>query len=187
MAEFYDYFERDSEVIAEINTGYRPQLIVMDGIEATRAIIAEPSPPKVVVLTTFDADDLEGIRFNQIVAEIERSGFEIVKARKHEDAEIAVQTDAAIGCMVVDWGKKGLEGKTIVLGSAGWQSICDPMLKAAGVDITKVKVATAAADPAYVNGLLGAQITGGSTAIRSPACRCRSSRSACRSFSPRIR
>jgi NitT/TauT family transport system substrate-binding protein len=34
---------------------------------------------------------------------------------------------------------KGLEGKTIVLGSAGWQSICDPMLKAAGVDITKVK------------------------------------------------
>jgi NitT/TauT family transport system substrate-binding protein len=34
---------------------------------------------------------------------------------------------------------KGLEGKTIVLGSAGWQAIADPMLKAAGVDITKVK------------------------------------------------
>jgi len=34
---------------------------------------------------------------------------------------------------------KDLEGKTVVLGSAGWQSICDPMLKAAGVDITKVK------------------------------------------------
>jgi len=34
---------------------------------------------------------------------------------------------------------KGLEGKTIVLGSAGWQSIADPMLKAAGVDISKVK------------------------------------------------
>ena len=63
----------------------------------------------------FDADDLEGIRFNQIVAEIERSGFEVVKARKLEDAEIAVQTDAAIGCMVVDWGKKGLEGKTAAL------------------------------------------------------------------------
>ena len=55
----------------------------------------------------FDADDLEGIRFNQIVEEIERSGFEVVKARTLEDAEIAVQTDAAIGCMVVDWGKKG--------------------------------------------------------------------------------
>jgi arginine/lysine/ornithine decarboxylase len=66
-------------------------------------------------MPTFDADDLEGVRFNQIVAEIERSGFEVVKARKLEDAEIAVQTDAAIGCMVVDWGKKGLEGKTAAL------------------------------------------------------------------------
>ncbi|MBR1162680.1 Orn/Lys/Arg decarboxylase N-terminal domain-containing protein [Bradyrhizobium elkanii] len=63
----------------------------------------------------FEADDLEGIRFNQIIAEIERSGFEVVRARKLEDAEIAVQTDAAIGCMVVDWGKKGLEGKTAAL------------------------------------------------------------------------
>ena len=34
---------------------------------------------------------------------------------------------------------KALEGKTVVLGSAGWQSICDPMLKAAGVDIKKIK------------------------------------------------
>ncbi|GGC59568.1 Orn/Lys/Arg decarboxylase N-terminal domain-containing protein [Chelatococcus reniformis] len=64
---------------------------------------------------SFDPDDLEGVRFNQIIAEIERSGFETVQARKLEDAEIAVQTDAAIGCMVVDWGKKGLEGKTAAL------------------------------------------------------------------------
>ena len=42
---------------------------------------------------------------------------------------------------------KGLEGKTIVLGSAGWQSIADPMLKAAGVDITKVKYVDAAGRP----------------------------------------
>src|SRR3984957_8162197 len=63
----------------------------------------------------FDADDLEGLRFNQIVTEIERSGFEVVRARRLDDAEIAVQTDAAIGCMVVDWGKKGLEGKTAAL------------------------------------------------------------------------
>ena len=34
---------------------------------------------------------------------------------------------------------KGLEGKTILLGSAGWQSIADPMLFAAGVDIKKIK------------------------------------------------
>ena len=40
---------------------------------------------------------------------------------------------------------KGLEGKTIVLGSAGWQSIADPMLAAAGVDLTKVKYVEVAA------------------------------------------
>jgi NitT/TauT family transport system substrate-binding protein len=34
---------------------------------------------------------------------------------------------------------KGLEGKTILLGSAGWQSICDPMLYAAGVDVKTIK------------------------------------------------
>jgi NitT/TauT family transport system substrate-binding protein len=34
---------------------------------------------------------------------------------------------------------KDLEGKTILLGSAAWQSIVDPMLKAQGVDVTKVK------------------------------------------------
>jgi NitT/TauT family transport system substrate-binding protein len=34
---------------------------------------------------------------------------------------------------------KALEGKTVVLGSAGWQSICDPMLLSSGVDISKVK------------------------------------------------
>ncbi|MCO5070642.1 MAG: ABC transporter substrate-binding protein [Rhizobiaceae bacterium] len=34
---------------------------------------------------------------------------------------------------------KGLEGKTILLGSAAWQSITDPMLAAQGVDVSKVK------------------------------------------------
>src|ERR1700726_2058724 len=63
----------------------------------------------------FDADDLAGVRFNQIIDEIHRSGFEVVRARRVEDAEMAVQTDAAIGCMVVDWGKRGLEGKTAAL------------------------------------------------------------------------
>ena len=43
-----------------------------------------------------------------------------------------------------------------------------PMLIAEelNVDINTVKIATAPANPAYVNGLLGAQITGGSTSIR---------------------
>ncbi|MCX5496042.1 ABC transporter substrate-binding protein [Kaistia dalseonensis] len=34
---------------------------------------------------------------------------------------------------------KKLEGKTILLGSAAWQSIVDPMLAVQGVDVTKVK------------------------------------------------
>ena len=55
------------------------------------------------------------MRVHQIITAIERMGFQVVKARRLEDAEIAVQTDAAIGCMVVDWGKKGLEGKPAAL------------------------------------------------------------------------
>ncbi|MGO8908098.1 MAG: Orn/Lys/Arg decarboxylase N-terminal domain-containing protein [Bradyrhizobium sp.] len=63
----------------------------------------------------FNAEDLEGLRLAHIAVEIEKLGFEVVRARRVEDAEMAVQTDAAIGCMVVDWGKKGLEGKTTAL------------------------------------------------------------------------
>ena len=63
----------------------------------------------------FDADDLEGLRVNQIIAAIERMGFQVVRARRVDDAEIAVQTDAAIGLLVVDWGKKGIEGKAASL------------------------------------------------------------------------
>ena len=63
----------------------------------------------------FDSDDLEGLRIQQIIVAIERLGFQVVRARRIEDAEIAVRTDAAIGCLVADWGKKGLEGKTASL------------------------------------------------------------------------
>ncbi|SDR20194.1 ornithine decarboxylase [Rhizobiales bacterium GAS113] len=68
-----------------------------------------------VCAPAFDAVDLEGLRLQQIIAAVEQLGFEVVRARRIEDAELAVQTDAAIGCMVVDWGKKGLEGKTAAL------------------------------------------------------------------------
>jgi ornithine decarboxylase len=68
-----------------------------------------------VCAPAFDAEDLEGARLTQITAAIEKQGFEVIRARRIEDAELAVQTDAAIGCMVVDWGKKGLEGKTAAL------------------------------------------------------------------------
>ena len=68
-----------------------------------------------VCAPAFDADDLEGVRLAQIVTAIEQLGFQVVRARRIEDAELAVQADAAIGCMVVDWGRKGLEGKTAAL------------------------------------------------------------------------
>jgi ornithine decarboxylase len=68
-----------------------------------------------VCAPAFDADDLEGQRLQQIIVAIEKLGFPVTRARRIEDAELAVQADAAIGCTVVDWGKKGLEGKTAAL------------------------------------------------------------------------
>ncbi|MBN9528434.1 MAG: amino acid decarboxylase [Alphaproteobacteria bacterium] len=64
---------------------------------------------------SFEADELEGARLNQIVVEVERLGFEVVRARRIEDAELAIRTDAAIGCMILDWGKRGPEGKAAAL------------------------------------------------------------------------
>lgn len=64
-----------------------------------------------VCTPAFDPDDLEGHRVEQIISEVERLGFEVVRARRIADAEIAVQTDAAIGCVLVDWGKRGQGGE----------------------------------------------------------------------------
>jgi ornithine decarboxylase len=68
-----------------------------------------------VCAPAFDVDDLEGQRLQQIITAIEKLGFSVTRARKIEDAELAVQADAAIGCTVIDWSKKGLEGKTAAL------------------------------------------------------------------------
>jgi len=68
-----------------------------------------------VCTPAFEATDLEGARVEQIMAEIERLGFEVVRARRVEDAEIAVQTDAAIGCVLVDWSKNGQGGEAPAL------------------------------------------------------------------------
>jgi ornithine decarboxylase len=64
---------------------------------------------------SFDDNELEGLRLQQIVTAVERLGFAVLKARKTDDAELAIRTDAAIGCVVVDWGKGGLLGKTAAL------------------------------------------------------------------------
>ncbi len=60
---------------------------------------------------SFNTADLDWSRLQAIVAEIERLGFQVLVARSTDDAELAIQTDAAIGCMVVDWGKRGWLGK----------------------------------------------------------------------------
>ncbi len=60
---------------------------------------------------SFNDADLDWGRLQQIVHETERLGFTVLVARNTDDAELAIQTDAAIGCMVVDWGKRGLLSK----------------------------------------------------------------------------
>jgi len=62
-----------------------------------------------------EAGDLEGERLHHIVREIEQDGYQVVRARRDDDAELVVRTDAAIGCLIVDWGKKGLQGKAAQL------------------------------------------------------------------------
>jgi NitT/TauT family transport system substrate-binding protein len=51
---------------------------------------------------------------------------------------------------------KGIEGKTILLGSAAWQPIVDPMLAAQGVDITTIKYVEAGW-PTWGTALAGGQ------------------------------
>ncbi len=60
---------------------------------------------------SFNDADLDWLRLQQIVRETEKLGFSVLVARSTDDAELAIQTDAAIGCMVVDWGKKGVLSK----------------------------------------------------------------------------
>jgi ornithine decarboxylase len=55
--------------------------------------------------------EIEGQRLDQIVAEIEKIGFATIRVRKIEEAELVIRTDAALGCIVVDWGKRGPQGR----------------------------------------------------------------------------
>jgi ornithine decarboxylase/arginine decarboxylase len=68
-----------------------------------------------VCAPNFDDSDLEGARLREILTQVEAMGYAVTRARRDDDAELVVRTDAAIGCMIVDWGKKGLQGKAAAL------------------------------------------------------------------------
>ncbi len=57
-------------------------------------------------------DTLEGTRLQEIAAAVGTLGFEVLRARRPEEAELAIRADAALGCMVIDWGKRGLQSKS---------------------------------------------------------------------------
>ena len=68
-----------------------------------------------VCARNFDETDLEGARLRDILNEVERLGYSTIRARRDDDAELVVSTDSAIGCVVVDWGRKGLQGRSAAL------------------------------------------------------------------------
>ena len=61
------------------------------------------------------AGTLEGARLQEIASAVEKLGFEVLRARRAEEAELAIRADAAVGCMVIDWGKRGVQGKSAAL------------------------------------------------------------------------
>jgi ornithine decarboxylase/arginine decarboxylase len=68
-----------------------------------------------VCVPAFDKTDLEGARLREILSEVERLGYAVVRAQDTDDAELVVRTDSAIGSVIIDWGKKGLQGRATAL------------------------------------------------------------------------
>jgi len=56
------------------------------------------------------ADTLEGWRIQELGGIIRRFGFEIIECRNAEEAELAVRTDAAVGCILIDWDGEARSG-----------------------------------------------------------------------------
>ncbi len=98
------------EVVAEADDGagavptvqaHRPDVLLMDirmpqldGLAATRAVLAEPNPPAVIILTTFDADD-----YVYRALEVGASGF-LLKDTPPQDLIRAVEVVAEGAAML---------------------------------------------------------------------------------------
>jgi ornithine decarboxylase len=50
------------------------------------------------------AGTLEGLRLQQISEEVRHAGFEVMESQSLEQAELAVRTDASLGCILLEWG-----------------------------------------------------------------------------------
>jgi ornithine decarboxylase len=59
----------------------------------------------------FDPTALEGQRIQTIVEEIKCDCHMVIRARTVEDAELVLQADVAVGYVLLDWGKRGPQGK----------------------------------------------------------------------------
>src|SRR6185295_14636239 len=86
------------------HVGKAPPLMLASPMEyARRFKVLVCAPP-------FDETDLEGARLRQILSEVESLGYAVIRAHDTDDAQLVVRTDSAIGSVLVDWGKKGLQG-----------------------------------------------------------------------------
>lgn len=103
--------EPDLEMVGEVGSGdeavgavrrYRPDVVLMDvrmpgtdGIAATRQVLAEPEPPKVLILTTFDLDEYvhAGLRAGAsgfLLKDAEPPGIvAAIRAAHHGDATLS--------------------------------------------------------------------------------------------------
>lgn len=139
------------EVVAEADDGdgvlaavdlHRPDVVLMDirmnnvdGISATRLLLGQASPPAVLILTTFDADDL-------VLAALRAgaSGF-LLKSSPPEDIVRAIATVAS----GESWLSPGIAKQLISLVTAGPRTDEDAIEKLDHLSPRELEVADAVA------------------------------------------
>jgi DNA-binding NarL/FixJ family response regulator len=127
----------DIEVVAEAADGreavrlsreHRPDVILMDirmpvldGIAATEQLLGEPSPPRVLMLTTFDVDDyvVDALRFGAsgyLLKDVDPEDLvRAVRAVAGGDTPLAPAVLARIVSTYVDRGRRRREDRSVVL------------------------------------------------------------------------